>query len=132
MQSYLVRACSTHTLPADLTTAPLRLPTLGLGLPALGFTCHAAYAAQLQTNLRPSIQALTVNTQLSVEDFLKTDLVTEYRGALQYLIQHTAILDRYPADAQPAILQWASTSVPQDPHDVEYRRMATAALLSAP
>ena len=114
MQSYLVRACSTHTLPAELTTATLRLPTLGppslaplrlplqicklrpgdggLGLPTLGLTCHAAYAAQLQTNSWTSIQALTADAPLCVDDLLQTSSVRAYNGALQHLIQHAAKL----------------------------------------
>ena len=85
--------------PTGLPTLPLKVARLrqgagGLGLSNQGVTCTAAYVAQLQVTLRPSLEQLLTNTEQAPTGFAHCKAITGLRAAVQSMLRDTDLANR--------------------------------------
>jgi hypothetical protein len=99
---------------AALQALPLKVARLkpgagGLGLPNLGNTCAAAYVAQLQVTMKPSLEHVIADTEEAPHGFSQYDAVTAYRSALRDLLQSTDLAQReMKRGVEGELLRWAA------------------------
>lgn len=102
--------------PAGLSALPLKVARLrqgagGLGLSNQGVTCTAAYAAQLQVTLQPSLEHVIDDTEQAPSGFAAYPAVTAYRAALHDVLSNTALSQKHiKRGASVEALQWATNT----------------------
>ena len=112
--------------PAGLEALPLKVARLrqgagGLGLSNQGTTCRAAYVAQLQVTLKPSLEHVMTDAEQAPAGFAQIDAVTAYRAALQHLLSCTDLQNRQmKSGASADVLQWASSDSMIDDDQAAY------------
>ena len=98
----------------ELQALPLKVARLkqgagGLGLPNQGMTCTAAYVAQLQVTLKPSLEHVMNDTEQAPEGFAQYTGISSYKAAVSDIMRSTDLPDRLLINRGPSsdVTQWA-------------------------